>query len=114
MAEATMIGIGIAGFALAAIANVVGMVWKLRGIEVSVRQDMDAALEMVEKNTGESITAIRTKIHEVETWARDTFVRRDDFGLAITSIGKAIDGFRNDLKELRDHIDDKIERLKER
>ena len=39
---------------------------------------------------GETATALRTKIHDVEMWARDTFVRKDSFDGGFTRLEKVI------------------------
>ncbi len=50
-------------------------------LEEQVDMHERAIRELIERNTrdcGETVIAVRTKIHEVEVWSRDTFVRRDD------------------------------------
>ena len=43
------------------------------------RKEIDERLDAQSRDFGETISALRQKIHEVELWARDTFMRRDGF-----------------------------------
>lgn len=56
-------------------------------------------LEQIQSRVGESMTAIRTKIHEVEVWGRDTYVRAEEFRNAITGINAAVTVLRSDMNE---------------
>lgn len=62
-----------------------------------VHSELRSSAEEIRKEVGESMTAIRQKITDVELWSRDNFVRRDSF-LAI------IEALKNDSKILRDDI----------
>jgi len=48
--------------------------------------EIDRRLETHEHDIGEGLRALQQKIHEVEKWSRDEFVRRDDFQDAIRRI----------------------------
>lgn len=116
-----MIGLGIAGFVLQGIALIVGGTWKLSQMEARItasinehRKEIDdthsATIERVQRETGESLTAIRTKIHEVETWARDEFVRRKSFEVVIKEIKDAISSHGEKIDKRFDKIDEKLDR----
>lgn len=97
------------GTAVALIAHAVRATWHLRGLETDIRKDVDANIENVQRDIarldrealeraetlrhefGETGAALRNKIHEVETWNRDTFVRRESFDAAITRIEKSME-----------------------
>lgn len=102
-----------------------GGVWWLSRIEKGVRDDMDAQIDNVQRDIqnversvvdrtesirhefGETASAIRQKIHETETWNRDTFVRKDSFELVIGRLEKSIE-------KLGDRLEAKIDRAAER
>ena len=125
-----------AGTALAAIGYAVRITWKISRIEKAVRDDSDLKIknvrdafdaeidnlqrdvvrleraageraETLRHEFGETGGALRTKIHEVETWNRDTFVRKDSFEMVIGRLEKS-------LEKLGDKIEDRIERLADR
>lgn len=114
-----------AGTAVAAIAYAVKLTWKVSRIEKEIRDDLDAQIDNVSRDVvkieragmeraetlrhefGETGAALRTKIHEVETWNRDTFVRRESFEMVIGRLEKSIE-------KLGDKIETRIERMFER
>lgn len=82
-----------------------------RRIEVHI-QDIEEQLDAHRRDTGEMGLALRTKIHEVETWARDNFVRGGTFNKVtselssqIGELGKRIEGR---LERMEDKIDGKV------
>lgn len=72
-------------------------------IDRNERESLDRA-EALRQMAGELGNALRTKIHECETWNRDTFVRRDSFELVIGRLEKSIE-------KIGDKIDDKFAEL---
>jgi hypothetical protein len=113
------------GTLLALITAVVKLTWKLGEIEAEVRADMGAEIDNVTRDVrmneraatdraetlrhefGETGAALRTKIHETETWNRDTFVRKDSFEMVIGRLEKSID-------KLGDKIEDRLDKMFER
>jgi len=114
---------GMASLALALIAHVARATWKVSQIDKDIRLELDAQIDNVNRDItklekdgmeraetlrhefGETGNALRTKIHEIETWGRDTFVRRDSFEAAVTRIEKNSDkGFDRLEKRLEDLI----------
>ena len=61
-----------------------------------------AKTEELRKETGEMGHSLRTKIHEIETWNRDTFVRNETFESVISRIEKSIEKFSEKLEEKLD------------
>jgi hypothetical protein len=73
----------------------------------AVKTDLEERQDKAAREHGEALSALRQKIHEVEMWARDTFVRRDSF-LAVVNEVKS--GF-NDLGK---RIEQRLERMEEK
>jgi septal ring factor EnvC (AmiA/AmiB activator) len=119
--------VGIASVFLALIAHAVKVTWQVRGMEADIRADMNAEIDNVQRDItrleragadrgetlrhefGETGNALRTKIHEVETWNRDTFVRKDSFEMVIGRLEKSIDKLGDKIEE---RLDKMIERIK--
>jgi predicted nucleic acid-binding Zn-ribbon protein len=88
----------VAGFFLTAGCTLFAAAWKLRGAVAELKEAIETARDEIElkqeryvREVGESLSAIRQKIHDVETWSRDTFVRRDSFAAAIAELGLRIE-----------------------
>lgn len=117
--------IGIGTFAMAVVGYAIKLTWQVGRIEQEVRDDMDAQIDNVQRDiktmerdslaraetlrheTGEMGSAIRQKIHDVEMFTRDTFVRKDTFEAVMTRIEKSID-------KLGDRLEEKIDKMKGR
>ncbi|MGJ5163142.1 hypothetical protein [Bradyrhizobium sp. HKCCYLR1051] len=109
-----------------------GVVWRLTRVEANIRKSiadetkaiegkiaaLTAKIAAIEKQAvvdldvtrreiGETVSAIRTKVHEIETWARDEFVRKNSFELVIARMEKSIE-------TMGDKIDKRLERLTEK
>lgn len=113
------------GTALAAIGYAVRLTWKASRVEKELREDMDAQVDNLQRDVvkleragleraetirhefGETASALRQKIHEVETWNRDTFVRKESFELVVGRIEKSIE-------KLGDRFEDKLDKLVEK
>ncbi len=106
--------IAIAGFLLNVLVLAVGGTWKLSRVEASIRKaiavhqrEAYVEIDKVRRETGESMTAMREKIREVELYCRDTYVRRDSFF-------KVADEFTGGLKAMSDKIEARLERMEEK
>lgn len=93
---------------------IVGATWGIAKVEATVdkaiakhRTDFDDKLAVQQQQAGEVATALRTKIHELELWARDTFVRRDSFLTVINEV-------RNGIGDLGKQIDRRLARIEGR
>lgn len=69
-----------------------------------MRQECDEKVDQSERRFGETITAMQNKIHEFEKWTRDTFVRRESFGEALTR-------FETGVTERDQRFDKRFDRL---
>jgi hypothetical protein len=89
-----------------------------RTLENSIREMINEALHM----NGEGLTAIRTKMTDIEIWGRDNYVRREDYMESIRTIHRSLEAMSAKLdaglKELRaemsldtSHLMAKIESL---
>lgn len=116
-----MVGLGIAGFVLQGLALAIGGVWKFTQMEQRItgtisqhRKEIDeehtSAIEALRRECGESVAAIRQKVHEIETWSRDHFVRRDSFEVVVREIRDAISAQGANLDKRLDRIDAKLDR----
>lgn len=70
-------------------------------------REIDERIDIQRREFGESHLALRQKIHEIEVWARDTFVRRDSFY-------KVSDDLTNSIITLGNKIDTRLERMEEK
>lgn len=106
-------------FAAGVIAYAVKITWAIRDLGEGLRADMETRSSQrdqsnierdatLRRELGETFHAQRTKIHEVEMWSRDTFVRKDSFELVVgrleSSIEKLGDRLENKLEKLVDKI----------
>lgn len=106
----------IAGFVLNLIVIAVGGTWKLSQLEVSLRasieksrKEIDDRLDAQSREFGETVSALRQKIHEVEMWSRDTFMRRDGFYKVKEDLTTEIKGIRDELKSDLRRMEDKLD-----
>jgi len=87
----------IASFVLTAVIMLVTVTWRVSQAVADLRKAIEASRDEIEakqdsryREFGETAAALRTKIHEVETWSRDTFVRKDSFEGGLSRIEKMI------------------------
>lgn len=121
--------LGAAAFALNLAIFIGGIVWRagrqevfwqkaLNKLQSTLTDKMDAQAKTqsaeidklsdeVRREFGEGLSALRAKIHEVELFIRDTYVRRDSFSLVVTRIEEMI-------KLSMDKMDAKLDKLEER
>lgn len=121
---------------IGAIVSVVGIMLSVVGMavkttravsksETELRSDMDAQVDNLQRDIarlerdaiargdtyrqefGETASAIRQKLHDVEVFTRDHFVSKDSFELVVGRLEKSIE-------KLGDKIEDKLERFFQR
>jgi uncharacterized protein YPO0396 len=113
-----------------------GVVWKLTRVESGIREKIESETDVlneklakvherlagVEKQqieeiailrreAGESIAAIRTKVHEIETWARDEFVRKGSFETVVSRMEKGIENLGEKIERRLDKMAERIEKI---
>lgn len=93
--------VALGGLLLNLLVTVVGGVWKLSRMELTLREAINEASrdtdEKMERNVryfGETVAAVRQKITDVEIFCRDTFIRKDE------------------LKDQLQNLNDKLDKLK--
>jgi N12 class adenine-specific DNA methylase len=122
--------LGVAGFVLNVIVLAIAGTWALsrhgRTIENAIhrsRQETDGEIDKLRmelrtehddflRRFGDSLNAIRQKVNEVELWARDEFVRRDDFYRILDGINKSIVALGDKIDARTDRLEGKIEQLR--
>jgi hypothetical protein len=115
----------VATLAFGVIVHAVRATWALSRVEKELKEFFDAQIDNLQRDVskleragmeraeilrhefGETGAALRTKIHEVETWNRDTFVRKESFDLIVARIEKS-------MEKLGDRFEEKIDKLVER
>lgn len=100
--------ISLAGIAINLIVLIVGGVWKLSRLELALRQaidhanrDIDDKIERQVRYFGETVSAVRQKITDVEIYTRDTFVRKAE-------IQNEISNFSDRVEARLDRIENKL------
>lgn len=78
----------------------------LTGLERRFKTDIDQSIRFV----GESLTAIRQKITEIELWNRDHFIDRNTFQLEIANLRRSIERLEEKLEKRLDRIDAKLDK----
>lgn len=120
--------IALATFGLAILAYAVKLTWQVSRIEQEQRDYVDAQVENLQRDiseakassldraetirheTGEMGSALRQKIHEIEVWSRDSFVRKESFELVISRIEKSIEKMTDKLEDKLDKAVARFER----
>lgn len=118
----TGIYLAAASFAAAIVGYAIKLTWQVSRIEQEQREYTDAQIDNLQRDittmaaasveraetlrhdVGEMGSALRTKIHEVETWNRDNFVRKESFDLVVSRIEKS-------MEKLGDRVEEKLEKL---
>lgn len=119
------IPIAVGTFCLAVLAYAIKLTWQVSRIEKEQQEYTDAQIDNLQRDVvnleretitkaetlrhdaGEMGSAIRQKIHEIETWNRDTFVRKDSFELVVGRIEKS-------MEKLGDRVEEKLEKFWEK
>lgn len=95
---------------------VVGATWGIAQIRGAVRDAIDAhkekydqELDSLGRSFGETAQAIRQKVHEIETWARDEFVRKGSFEGAVNRMEHTVSDQFNKLEARLERMESKID-----
>ncbi len=99
--------VAVCGFLLQIGVTLVAVTRALDKTEASLRQTITQTKDEIEERQdrmsrefGETVQAIRQKVHEVETWARDEFMRKEDFEMV-----------REDIVRLADKLEARLVRM---
>lgn len=103
--------IAAASLAFNMLAAVIALTWGLSRVRDTVRDEIEMNREKLEsdidnlgRSFGESLSAIREKIREVELFGRDTYMRRDSFY-------KTMEILSADIKNQFTRLDHRLERM---
>ena len=128
------------GTALAAVGYAIKITWQISRIEQKVRADaatgdkelgesMDAQIDNLQRDIvrfhrsgmeksdviirefGETASAIRQKLHDVEVFSRDHFISKDTFSATVGRIEKMFENFGDRLEKRFDKIDERFDKL---
>jgi hypothetical protein len=121
----------VATVAIGIIVHAIRATWALSRVEKELKDYFDAQIDNVLRDVvkleragaeraetlrhefGETGAALRTKIHEVETWNRDTFVRKESFEMVIgrveKSMEKAVDKIEKRLETMFEKLQQKLD-----
>lgn len=95
---------------------VVGATWGIAKIKDTVRDAMDdhrkefdGQLDTLGRSFGETVLALRQKIHEIETWARDEFVRKGSFEQAVNRMEHTVGDQFSKLEKRLERMELKID-----
>lgn len=95
---------------------IVGATWGIAKIKDAVRDAIDAHKEKYDQELdalgrafGETAQAIRQKIHEIETWARDEFVRKGSFEGAVNRMENTVGEQFKEIKQRLERMETKID-----
>jgi hypothetical protein len=99
---------------LSLVAMSAGGVWQLSRVEAALRKDITRSRDEIEakqdqqvRHFAENLAALRQRLHEVELWTANTFLRRDSFY-------KAQEELKAEMKALGDKIEARLERMEEK
>ncbi len=120
-----MAAVAVAGFFVNLLVLVVGGTLKFASIENSLqksftaaltahRREIDIEVEQVRRDVGETVSAIRQKITEIELYTRDNFVRRESFYEVTKGLADAVKTIGDKLENRMERLDGKLDRLAER
>jgi hypothetical protein len=109
--EAITVLVGVGGLLLQTIALIAAGIWRLSRTEAAIRQEIAShrienadRVDTAVRQIGETFTAFRTKITEVELYLRDNYVRRDSFQSVVGQV-------MGDMKTIGDRIEARLLRM---
>jgi hypothetical protein len=70
-----------------------------------------AEFSILRREIGETMTAMRQKINEVEIWGRDNYVKKDTFNMVTDRITQSIEKLGNKIEGRIDKMDEKFDEI---
>jgi hypothetical protein len=108
--------IGIATVVVNILVLSVGGTWKISELKASLVKAISDSKDLVEQKQdkheqyiGETISAIREKIREVELYVRDTYMRRDSFYELNKANAEALTSLGSEIKARLERMEAKID-----
>ena len=95
---------------------IVGATWGITKIKDAVRDAIDKHrekydddLDALGRSFGEGMAALRQKVHELETWIRDEFVRKASFEWSANRLERTVSEQFDKLEKRLDRMEAKID-----
>lgn len=85
------------------------VVTELKDAIAKSRDEIEERQDRISRDFGETAAAIRQKVHEIETWARDEFVRKDSFESILTRSERTISEQFREIKDRLERMEGKID-----
>ena len=99
---------------LSLIAMSAGGVWQLSRVEAALRKDITRSRDEIEakqdqqmRDFSERFSGLEKKVHEVELWTANTFIRRESFY-------KIKDEITGEMKALGERLEARLVRMEEK
>lgn len=115
------IGLGAAGFLLTFVIAVITATWALGRDRAALGREIEEAkselktlidneIDAAVHSFGETISAIRQKMTDIELWNRDNFVGKDTFKMAFDQLRQSWQRLEDKIDRRFDQIDEKLQR----
>lgn len=108
--------LAVAGFFVHIGVLIATVSYKLAKAETAILEQLKAERKEIDENRerdgriiGEALAALRTKVHEIETWARDTFVRKDSLDKTMERMEKIMGDMKADLSHQIGRLSDRLD-----
>ncbi len=105
-------GLALAGFVVNLIVLAIGGTWALGRQSNKIEETLRAEHAEFRTQYGDSLTALRAKVTEVEMWSRDEFIRREDFYRIVDGINKSIGALGEKIDARTDRLETKLDQLR--
>lgn len=106
----------IASFVLTAIGMLVAVTRSLSNMEMGLRKAINDSRDEIEEKQqvmarefGETVKALKEHVHHIETWARDEFVRKGSFEQALGRMERTLESRFADIVKSVDRLTEKID-----
>ncbi len=103
--------VAFAALVVQTVGIIVAGIWRIARLEASIRDEIsnhrlesERRVDQAIRSVGETFTALRQKITEVELYVRDTFVQKESFRVVINQI-------MTDMKGIGDRIEARLLRM---
>lgn len=117
-----MAGLGVVTFLTSLIGTAVGLTWRLSVVAREIREEADEKIKAVDtrcdlladvlrREFGETAKAALQKIHELEIWSRDEFVRKQSFVIVNQETRQAIQDQGDRIEKRLDRMENKLDTL---
>ncbi|HKD44698.1 MAG TPA: hypothetical protein VKD24_03505 [Candidatus Angelobacter sp.] len=92
-------------------------IWQLGRMEIAIREEIathklenEEKINLAIRNVGETYSAVREKIREVELYMRDNYMRRDSFQMVVNDITQTQRQLTESINTQFRRLENKIEK----